>query len=151
MKLVIIKKSFMQFQICWQHRLDAKIQLDFNPLNNKFELTKLYKHFLLVHFQAKPKDLRQWGIYQFPEDNYTSVNIIDVENNDHDYLMTKENLDIQPNCTIFYPNAFSISTGNNSCIIKNVNFGRMGKRDNSGSGDDHFSGDLVHSRSLQEN
>jgi hypothetical protein len=46
------------------------IELDFNPIIQEFNLTGDYQ---LIHWQARPKGQREWGIYSSYEDSYRSV------------------------------------------------------------------------------
>lgn len=49
---------------------DSELILDFNPIIDYFNLTGVFS---LIHWQAKPVNYRQWGIYQGNTDNYKSV------------------------------------------------------------------------------
>jgi hypothetical protein len=49
---------------------NEQLILDFNPIIEKFKLQGNYQ---LIHWQAKPKGYREWGIYSSVDDSYQSV------------------------------------------------------------------------------
>lgn len=49
---------------------DGDLQLDFNPIIDKF---KLRGDFYLIHWQARPKGHREYGIYSSKGDTYRST------------------------------------------------------------------------------
>lgn len=46
------------------------LEMDFNPLIDYF---RLRGEFCILHWQAKPKGERRWGVYDKGADNYTSM------------------------------------------------------------------------------
>ena len=48
----------------------ADIELDFNPLVERFNLNQGRQDYKLIHWQGRPKGDRQWGIYDPVEDSY---------------------------------------------------------------------------------
>lgn len=46
------------------------LELDFNPVIEQFGLKG---HFCLIHWQARPKGHREWGIYSSKDDSYQPV------------------------------------------------------------------------------
>ena len=50
--------------------------LDFNPLIKYFNLSG---NFDLIHWQARPRKYREWGVYNSQSDNYLSLSKIDFE------------------------------------------------------------------------
>lgn len=49
-----------QFRVWWDGYEDQALLLNFNPLIATFNLTGA---FCLIHWQARPKGLRRWGVY----------------------------------------------------------------------------------------
>ncbi len=66
----ITKISRAKFKISTPDVPGSELELDFNPIIDEFNLTG---NFILIHWQAKPKGFRQWGLYSSKEDNYQSV------------------------------------------------------------------------------
>jgi hypothetical protein len=65
-----IRKIFEgRFFLHWTQIPDSQLDLDFNPIIVNHKLTGYY---VLLHWQAKPKNFRQWGIYDSFTDNYYS-------------------------------------------------------------------------------
>ena len=52
--------------------------LNFNPIIERF---KLSGNFQLIHWQARPKGYRQWGIYNSLDDSYTSIDNFQITGN----------------------------------------------------------------------
>jgi hypothetical protein len=67
---IITKTGQSQFNLQWENVPDSTINLDFRPLQEEFNLRGVY---CLLHWQAKPKGLRRFGIYESLNDNYLSV------------------------------------------------------------------------------
>jgi hypothetical protein len=64
----IIKKLAQgQFQLTYAHLPDFELKMDFSPIIERFKLSGKY---CLLHWQAKPKGLRRWGIYDGEKDDY---------------------------------------------------------------------------------
>lgn len=68
-KHVIHRIDQAKFSLRWFGKGDP-LQMDFNPVINKYRLTN---EFVLLHWQAKPKFLRTWGIYDSKTDSYSCV------------------------------------------------------------------------------
>ncbi|MGL5874021.1 MAG: hypothetical protein ACRC2R_16905 [Xenococcaceae cyanobacterium] len=66
----IIKLSKARFYLCWDEKPQEQIIVNFNPTIEQFNLSGDFK---LVHWQAKPKGLKQFGIYNNVTDTYTST------------------------------------------------------------------------------
>ena len=49
---------------------DFLLEMNFNPLIDQF---RLHGNFCILHWQAKPKGERRWGVYDGGVDNYTSL------------------------------------------------------------------------------
>ena len=67
---IISKTGKAQFKVSTEGVAESTLQLDFNPVIDEFQLTG---DFYLVHWQARPKGHRQWGIYNSRDDSYTST------------------------------------------------------------------------------
>ena len=66
----IFKLGDNRFRLAWNGVQDEELNLDFNPIINAYKLTGKY---ILLHWQAKPKNLRTWGIYDSETKTYCSV------------------------------------------------------------------------------
>lgn len=62
--------SLAKFKVVTPQVPNSELLLDFSTLINEF---KLSGDFLLIHWQARPKGYRQWGIYSSVDDSYRSV------------------------------------------------------------------------------
>lgn len=61
--------SKAKFKISTPSVPNSELLLDFNPIIDEF---KLVGNFYLIHWQARPKGHREWGIYSAKDDTYTS-------------------------------------------------------------------------------
>lgn len=68
---IITKLESGKFKINYQELPDFELVMDFNPLIQRFNLQPPY---CLVHWQAKPKEQRRWGVFDGQLDQYFSVN-----------------------------------------------------------------------------
>ncbi len=66
----ILKLAQGRFRITTLNVPNSQLFLDFNPIIKFFKLTG---NFSLIHWQARPKKYRQWGIYNSQSDSYQSV------------------------------------------------------------------------------
>ena len=71
MTQIIRKTGFRTYQLFWEEKPDEILNLDFNPLVNQFRLND--DKCVLVHWQAKPKGLRRYGVYDVLKDQYYGV------------------------------------------------------------------------------
>ena len=76
MMKTITKISRAKFKVITDGVSNSELELDFNPLSEEF---KLHGDYLLIHWQAKPKGYRQWGIYSSMTDSYISVKAITLD------------------------------------------------------------------------
>ncbi len=65
-----------KFKVSTDNIPNSEIELDFNPIIDNF---KLEGDYLLLHFQAKPKESRQWGVYASKTDSYHSIKEFDLD------------------------------------------------------------------------
>jgi hypothetical protein len=97
------------FRCEWQDIPDSRLKLNFDVIIKHFDLSG---QFCLMHWQAKPKYLRRWGIYDSVSDRYHSM--------DHDKIRFSSGLTMQtlqldeslvstvPTAVIYYPGAKAI-------------------------------------------
>ncbi|MEY2832268.1 MAG: hypothetical protein RLZZ574_1526, partial [Cyanobacteriota bacterium] len=69
MKL-ITKLAPAKFALATEFIPKSELELDFNPIISQFELTGNY---YLIHWQARPKGYREWGVYRAVDDSYHSL------------------------------------------------------------------------------
>ena len=69
-KHLVTKLSSGRFNICWERRYNTAMVLDFNHLIRAYDLVP---PFVIFHFQARPKGLRRWGIFDGGRDEYLSL------------------------------------------------------------------------------
>lgn len=50
---------------------ESKLSLDFNPVIEKLSDRERQQAYKLIHWQAKPRGYREWGIYDAKTDSYT--------------------------------------------------------------------------------
>lgn len=63
------KISKAKFKVTTEDVANSELLLDFNPLIDQFDLKG---DFYIIHWQARPKGHREWGIYSIKDDTYTS-------------------------------------------------------------------------------
>ena len=66
----IAKIAPAKFKVSTLGVAGSELELDFNPIIEKFGLSG---DFTLIHWQAKPKGHREWGIYSSKDDSYRSI------------------------------------------------------------------------------
>ena len=69
----IKKIATSKFKVITDNVPGSELELDFSPYQKQFSLSD---NDLLIHWQAKPKGYRQWGIYSIKTDSYISVSSI---------------------------------------------------------------------------
>lgn len=72
---VISKISARKFAMHWLGHLNSNLVVDFTPVINQNNLVGSY---VLIHWQAKPKNLRTWGLYDSRTDSYHSFKKGDI-------------------------------------------------------------------------
>ena len=63
----ISKLSHAKFLVATPEVPGGELTLDFNPVIEEY---KLQGKFSLVHWQARPRGYREWGIYSSVDDSY---------------------------------------------------------------------------------
>lgn len=64
------KLEVAKFEVLIPDIPDSTLILDFNPLISEF---KLEGDFYLIHWQARPKGHREFGVYNSKTDSYTCI------------------------------------------------------------------------------
>lgn len=67
---LITKLGKGRFRLITPNVPNGQLILDFNPVIKKFALTG---NFQLIHWQARPKNYREWGIYHSKDDRYETL------------------------------------------------------------------------------
>jgi len=70
MQKLIEKIAQGKFKVTTSGVTGSELQLDFNPIIEEFGLKG---NFTLIHWQARPKGYRQWGIYTSQDDTYRTM------------------------------------------------------------------------------
>ncbi len=65
----VIQKASAEFDVYWESVRNSFLHLNFNPIITQYKLKGVY---CLLHWQARPKYYRRWGIYYSPHDYYYS-------------------------------------------------------------------------------
>jgi hypothetical protein len=77
----------------------CKLVLDFNPI---IKQANLVKDFAICHYQARPKSLREWGV--FYGGNYFSVKEIKSSVPYESILINEKLIEFPPNAVIIHRN-----------------------------------------------
>ncbi len=77
----ITKIQKAKFKVATPGVTGSELELDFQPVIDQFGLEG---DFILIHWQARPKGHREWGIYSSKDDSYRSVaeltfNVVSVQ------------------------------------------------------------------------
>ena len=117
MKKTIIKLEYAKFKIINHEVPDSILELNFKPLIHKFALRR-HNDFLL-HWQAKPKGYREWGIYSLKDDNYYSIKSITLNRVLQETLQLDDaTADTVPSAVIQVKNAeLTITSHKNNAIL----------------------------------
>ena len=113
----IQKTAPAKFKISTPGVSGSDLDLDFNPIINEF---KLAGNFMLIHWQARPKGHRQWGIYESKTDTYRSVEKLKIN------LATSESLQLDDGTAttvpsaVFYTAEDKLNCINDKAIIGNI-------------------------------
>ena len=71
----IQKIGSAKFKLATPGVTGSDLELDFNPIIDQFNLSG---NFCLIHWQARPKGHREWGIYSSSDDSYRSVSKLTI-------------------------------------------------------------------------
>lgn len=72
----VTKISKAQFLCRWIAVPNSELVINFNPIISAHNLQGAY---CLIHWQAKPKGLRTWGVYDSEKDMYFSIGAFSVD------------------------------------------------------------------------
>jgi hypothetical protein len=104
-----VKLERAKFSIQTIFSSDNPLILDFNPIIDTFNLKD---RFALLHWQARPKPWRQWGIYGSKEDNYYSIARINSRSSGLTLQLDDRTCQNLPSAVINYPHSsLSIRSG----------------------------------------
>lgn len=78
MKKIITRTGKGRFRIITPDPRPFQLILNFNPLIERFKLKGTYQ---LIHWQARPKGTREWGIYNSLDDSYRSLENFQISGN----------------------------------------------------------------------
>ncbi len=73
----ITKIQKAKFKVVTPGVTNSELELDFQPVIDEFNLEG---NFILIHWQARPKGHREWGIYSSRDDNYRSIAELKLNN-----------------------------------------------------------------------
>lgn len=73
---IITKIDTARFKVVSASPKPFQLILNFNPLIEKFKLSGNYQ---LIHWQARPKGSREWGIYNSLDDSYRSLEDFELQ------------------------------------------------------------------------
>ena len=73
----ITKIQKAKFKVTTPGVTGSELELDFQPVIDEFNLEG---NFILIHWQARPKGHREWGIYSSRDDNYRSIAELKLNN-----------------------------------------------------------------------
>lgn len=73
---IITRFGKARFRVVTPEARNHQLILNFNPLIKQFNLSG---NFQLIHWQAKPKGFREWGIYNALDDNYQSLSGFQIQ------------------------------------------------------------------------
>jgi hypothetical protein len=107
--------SYPDFSIAYPNLKFDKLEMDFNPLIEHFNLQG---NFCLLHWQAKPFGERRWGIYDSGADRYTSVKYSEVELRSIPQLLQVDEKKVTtvPTAVLYFPDCKIIQNGYYSLI-----------------------------------
>ncbi len=117
-KHLITRLSDRRFNLCWERQYDTAMVLDFNPLVEGFGLRS---PFCLLHFQARPKGLRRWGIYDGASDVYYSLSSERVKLEAPGRLIQiPDGEGVMPTAVLLYDNSGATVLEDDSVVVREV-------------------------------
>ena len=100
----VIKLNHGIFKIFWTQNHTESIVLNFIPLIKAFNLSQ-YNNYVLLHWQAKPKNLRRFGAYQ--PDEYFGIDYANFSSEDVSCQLIQipeSNITTNPVAVLLFPN-----------------------------------------------
>ena len=113
----IQKLGKAKFKISTPNVPSSDLELDFNPIIEQF---KLEGNFCLIHWQARPKGHREWGIYSSVDDTYQSQGELKVNMGTVKSLQLNDATAKSIPSAVLYTNAYRLTCINDSTIIGDV-------------------------------
>lgn len=108
---IISKKDKNKFYIFWVKNnsvglANSGIELDFSPFVNKISLDySKINFYCLLHWQAVPKGLRRWGLYDSTTEQYYSIDEVEAINTKFITFQLDETIiKTVPVAVLFFPN-----------------------------------------------
>ena len=106
-----------KFRISTPEVAGSELSLDFSSLIQHFDLKD---NFTLIHWQAKPKGHREWGIYTSHDDRYQSVKELKIN------MANVKSLQLPDATATSIPSAVLYTEEDNcNCINDRVILGKM--------------------------
>ena len=123
MRQIIKKIEPSCFSVWWDNLPESKLIINFTPIIKHFNLQN---HFVLAHWQSRPKGLRRWGLYDGISDNYYGADWdkIQTENpcNPLKFLQIDETkLTYPPSAVVLFNHSRIHYLGSNRLLIKRNN------------------------------
>ena len=117
---IVRKIAHYNFKIFWTDVKDSELLLNFKPIIDTF---KLKNNFILLHWQAKPKYLRRWGLYYSVKDmyypfDYYQLKFEEEKSNIRMLQINEAKWNTKPSAVILVQNVSLQITNNNELIIK---------------------------------
>lgn len=113
----IQKTGVAKFRVTTPGVTGNDLDLDFNPLIKEFNLSGNYS---LLHWQARPKGYRQWGIYSSKDDSYRSVAKLKINNATLCSLQLDDKTATTVPSAVFYTGEDKCNCINDLAILGNV-------------------------------
>jgi hypothetical protein len=113
----IARIATAKFKLSTPGVLNSELELDFNPIISEF---KLIGNFTLIHWQARPKGYRQWGVYRSLDDSYRCVDELTINLSSAKSLQLNDATATTVPSAVFYTSEDRINCINDKLIIGNV-------------------------------
>lgn len=116
----IIKIDGQKVELKYSDRPGFSLKMDFGPIIENFGLTG---NFCLLHWQAKPKGERLWGVWDDSVKQYfsrPSNKIIFSKDLDFKLISIPEIGDVKPTAVILFQGAIAVAGENNRVRIDNA-------------------------------
>lgn len=113
----ITRIAAAKFKVSTPNIPNSELELDFNPIINEFKLTG---NFTLIHWQARPKGYRQWGIYSSLDDSYRAVEELTINLSSAKSLQLNDAAATTIPSAVLYSNETRVNCINDKLIIGNV-------------------------------
>lgn len=95
----VTRISKARFRVATPNARGFQLMLNFNPIIERF---KLKGNFQLIHWQARPKGYREWGIYNSLDDSYTSVEDFQIQGKFKSLQIPDDEVSSIPSAVIYH-------------------------------------------------